>query len=187
MYWSNLWISMYEYCIIVELLIELVGPDCGPCVHLYASTEDPKQAFFYRRIVPWTTDDTTFHLGGSARVLKNILAPWREGKAYTKDLGWPLHSKCATLWTLTTPWLHLAPTPPSGWNHPRVPSWEEHWLLAEEATTGGGYPSRAVSRTTPTHTSLLFCVDAAWRHLGGFHGVMETQDIGTTDVVGQIM
>jgi hypothetical protein len=38
---------MYEYCIIVELLLwlncylELVGLDCGPRVHLYV-TEDPK-------------------------------------------------------------------------------------------------------------------------------------------------
>ena len=43
---------MYEYCIIIELLIESVGLDCGPHVHLNVSTEDPKQAFFYRRIVP---------------------------------------------------------------------------------------------------------------------------------------
>jgi hypothetical protein len=49
---------MYEYYIIieqllsVELLIESVGLDCGPCVHLYVSTEDPKQAFFYQQIVP---------------------------------------------------------------------------------------------------------------------------------------
>jgi hypothetical protein len=34
------------------------------------------------------------------------------------------------------PWLHLAPTPPSGQHHLRAPSREEHWLLAEEATAG---------------------------------------------------
>jgi hypothetical protein len=48
---------MYEYYIIIELLLqldcylELVGLDCGPRVHLYV-IEDPKQAFFYRQIVP---------------------------------------------------------------------------------------------------------------------------------------
>jgi hypothetical protein len=31
---------MYEYCIIVELLIESVGLDCGPCVHLYVSKDE---------------------------------------------------------------------------------------------------------------------------------------------------
>ena len=73
------------------MLIELVGLDCDPHVHLYVSTEDPKHAFFYRRIVPQTTGDTTFHLGGSARVFNDILAPLREAKAKTKDPGQPLH------------------------------------------------------------------------------------------------
>jgi hypothetical protein len=31
---------MYEYCIIVELLIESVGLDCGPCAHLYVSKDE---------------------------------------------------------------------------------------------------------------------------------------------------
>jgi len=52
---------------------------------------------------------------------------------------------------------------------------------------GGGRPSRAMSRTTPMHTSHHFCVTAAWRRLGRFRGVMETQDVGTTDAAGQIM
>jgi hypothetical protein len=63
------------------LLIESVGLDCGPRVYLYVSTEDPKHTFFYRWIVPRTVSDIAFHLGESARVFKDVLAPWREAKA----------------------------------------------------------------------------------------------------------